>query len=106
MKSAPGRAGRIEEPNEYLYWDCGHCRGRYDQAVRMGKWKGIHLGRRAKLQLYDLENDIGGKTGLAGQYPDVVKKIEAIMEEAFRPHPRRVQRCKCVSLEPCQGDEP
>ena len=36
--------GRIETPHEYLYWDYGHCRDRYDQAVRMGDWKGIRLG--------------------------------------------------------------
>ena len=54
----------------------------------MGKWKGIRLGRKSKLQLYDLENDIGEKNDIADNYPDVVKKIEGIMEKAVRPHPR------------------
>ena len=31
--------GRVEKPHEYLYWDYGHCRDRYDQAVRMGATK-------------------------------------------------------------------
>lgn len=80
--------GRIAKPHEYLYWDYGHCRDRYDQAVRMGKWKGIRFGRKSKLQLYDLENDAGEKDDIADKYPDVVKKIEEIMEKAVRPHPR------------------
>jgi len=80
--------GRIAEPHEYLYWDYGHCRDRYDQAVRMGKWKGIRLGREAKLQLYDLDKDIGEKNDVADRYPDVVKKIEAIMKKAVTPNPR------------------
>jgi len=80
--------GRIMKPHEYLYWDYGHCRDRYDQAVRMGKWKGIRLGQKSKLQLYNLESDIGEKNDIADKYPDVVKKIEEVIEEAVRPHPR------------------
>ena len=80
--------GPIVKPHEYLYWDYGHCRERYDQAVRMGKWKGIRLGRDSALQLYDLENDIGEKHDIAADHPDVVKRIEAIMVEAVTPDPR------------------
>ena len=80
--------GRIEAPHEYLYWDYGHCRDRYDQAVRIGKWKGIRLGQEAKLQLYDLENDIAETNDIADERPDVVRQIGAAMAEAVRPHPR------------------
>ena len=79
---------RIEAPHEYLYWDYGHCRDRYDQAVRIGKWKGIRLGQEAKLQLYDLENDIAETNDIADERPDVVRQIGAAMAEAVRPHPR------------------
>jgi len=80
--------GRIPEPHEYLYWDYGHCRDRYDQAVRMGNWKGMRLGQHGKLQLYDLEDDIGETNDVADEHPDVVKEIEAIMEKAVVPDPR------------------
>ncbi len=80
--------GRITNPHEYLYWDYGHCRDRYDQAVRMGNWKGIRLGSGSEIELYDLKMDIGEKTNVAATHPDVVRKIEALMEEAVRPDER------------------
>ncbi|MEA3364537.1 MAG: arylsulfatase [Candidatus Hydrogenedentes bacterium] len=80
--------GRVAEPHEYLYWDYGHCRDRYDQAVRMGKWKGIRLGAKGKLQLYNLEKDTTEENDVAAQFPEVVQKIEKIMMEAVTPHPR------------------
>jgi len=78
--------GRMEQPHEYLYWDYGHCRDRYDQAVRMGKWKGIRRGRKNNVQLFDLENDLGEKNNIADEHPDVVRRIEKIMQKAVRPH--------------------
>jgi arylsulfatase A-like enzyme len=33
--------GSLDEPHEYFYWDYGHCRRRYDQAVRMKKMKRV-----------------------------------------------------------------
>jgi len=47
----------LDSPRAYLYWDYGHCRSRYDQAVRLRNWKGIRLGRDSRLQLYDLSRD-------------------------------------------------
>ena len=80
--------GRITNPHEYLYWDYGHCRERYDQAVRMGNWKGIRLGTGSQIQLYDLDTDMGEKNNVAVGHPDVVQKIEAIMKKAVRPDDR------------------
>lgn len=73
------------------------------QAVRSGKWKLIlphtyrTLGQQPKakdgipvkysnvkvgLELYDLEKDVGEKHNLAAQHPDVVKRLEALAEQA------------------------
>ena len=71
------------QQHKYLYWDYGHCRNRYDQAVRIGKWKGIRLGQGGKIQLYNLENDIGEKNDLADTYPQIVHEIESIMKTAY-----------------------
>ena len=79
---------QLPEPHAYLYWDYGHCRDRYDQAVRMGHWKGIRLGRGAPLELYDLAADIGEKNNLAASHPEIVAQLEALMENAVTPHPR------------------
>ena len=80
--------GAIATPHRYLYWDYGHCRERYDRAVRTGKWKGIQLGKESPIQLYDLDADLGETTDVAGGQPDVVARIAAIMDEAFTPSPR------------------
>ena len=81
--------GQIAKPHEYLYWDYGHCRDRYEpgrahrQVERYPHWvKGSHI------ELYDLETDIGEKNNIAAGHPDMVKKMEAIMKEAVRPDDR------------------
>ena len=82
------RGGRVKHPHEYLYWDYGHCRTRYDQAVRMGRWKAIRLGRGSQLELYDLEADIGEESNVADEHPDIVRKLEHIMNTAATPNER------------------
>ncbi|MCG6158123.1 arylsulfatase [Rubinisphaera margarita] len=69
----------------YLYWDYGHCRPRYDQAVRWKNWKGIRLGRSSDIQLYDLNEDIGEEHDVATSHPDIVERISEIMASAPRP---------------------
>ena len=78
---------RAERP-EYLYWDYGHCRRRYDQAVRWKDWKGIRLGRTGTIQLYNLSQDIGEEQDVAASHPDVVKRIAEIMTSAPTPSER------------------
>jgi arylsulfatase A-like enzyme len=79
---------KLKEKHPYLYWDYGHCRGRYDQAVRMGKWKGIRHGKNAEIQLYNLNKDIGESNNVARKYPELVGKIDSIMKVAFKPSKR------------------
>ncbi|MFH5884663.1 arylsulfatase [Halalkalibaculum sp. DA3122] len=78
----------IEKPHEYLYWDYGHTRNRYEQAVRMGEWKGIRLGQGNEIQLYNLEEDLGEENNIAEKHPEIVRKIDGIMEAAFEPNER------------------
>lgn len=82
------KGGKLETPREYLYWDYGHCRRRYDQAVRSGNWKGIRLGVGSDIQLYDLTNDSGETHDVAAQHADVVRRIVRIMETAPTPDER------------------
>lgn len=78
----------INASREYLYWDYGHCRERYDQAVRFGDWKGIRLGQGTPIQLFDLATDVGEDNNVAAEHPDIVQRIETIMQEAVQPSPR------------------
>ncbi|MEQ8788987.1 MAG: arylsulfatase [Pirellulaceae bacterium] len=78
-------AGRPGPEHEYLYWDYGHTRARYLQAVRRGKWKGVRNGLDAPLELYDLERDAAEREDLAKSHGDVVKELLDVMNRAMRP---------------------
>ena len=76
----PVLLGKNVRAREYLYWEFFE-RG-FDQAVRMGKWKGIRNGVDGPVQLYDLEADLGEKSNVADRNADVVARIDAIMKSA------------------------
>jgi arylsulfatase A-like enzyme len=59
----------------------------FQQAVRMGDWKGYRLGTKAPLELYDLNADPAEKQNIAAAHPDIVRKIEAIMKAEHSPSP-------------------
>ncbi len=70
----------------YLYWEFYEQGGK--QAVRAGQWKAIRMPLlTGKTQLYDLGQDLGERNDVAGQHPDVVERLEQMMDEAHRPHP-------------------
>lgn len=95
MSGKPG----AKSPHEayYFYW------GRQLQAVRSGKWK-LHFPHRYRtlagrsggtggkpvpysqakigLALFDLENDVGETTNVAGRHPEVVERLKALAEKA------------------------
>ena len=74
--------------HDYLYWDYGHTRNRYDQAVRLGDWKGIRLGGESAIQLFNLKNDLSESTDVASGHPDVVEQMNSIMSSAAVPDGR------------------
>ncbi len=91
---APTLLGQGEQKKHtYLYWSAG------EDAVRMGKWKAIGYRKGVKpkrkrsdkgkklsppkTRLYDLSTDMAENHDLAGRYPEIVRTMEAIMEEAW-----------------------
>ncbi|WP_020529290.1 arylsulfatase [Flexithrix dorotheae] len=82
----PALLGQEQEAHDFLYWEFPSYKGQ--QAVRMGKWKGIRTnifeGNMA-IELYDLENDMQEKNNVADQHPEIVKKIESIMLQEHQP---------------------
>ena len=69
-----------QQPREYLYWE--YAMGK-QQAVRIGRWKGIRFGgTKEPIELYDLMVDIGEAHDVADAHPDVVSRIRAIMGAA------------------------
>ncbi len=84
-----GQADRQKRP-EFLYWEFPGYGGQ--QAVRMGPWKAVrqNLLRKGnadplKIELYNLDEDIGEKNDLADKHPDLTAKMTVIMEKARRP---------------------
>ena len=78
----PTLLAKPQTEHEYLYWDYGHVRKTYMQAVRTGNWKGVRVGKNAPLELYDLAADPGETKDLASQHPEIVAKIEDIIKKA------------------------
>ena len=74
----PALMGEKPKERECLYWEF-HEKG-FHQAVRMGDWKGVRDGMDEPVELYDLSVDIGEKNNVAGEHPDVVAKIEALLK--------------------------
>jgi arylsulfatase A-like enzyme len=78
----PVLSGKPQKSHEYLYWDYGHVRKTYKQAVRMGDWKGVRNGAGAPIELYNLNQDLGEGADVASKHPKVVAQIEQIMRTA------------------------
>jgi arylsulfatase A-like enzyme len=64
---------------DYFYWEF-HERG-FHQAARAGNWKAVRLAAKST-ELYDLSKDQGETNNLAAQNPEVVARMEQIMNTA------------------------
>lgn len=70
-----------QQEHSHLYWEFPAAGGQ--QAIRMGKWKGLRTGildGDLSIELYNLEEDIREEHNLASEYPDVIQKMEALMK--------------------------
>ena len=77
--------GEIKK-HEYLYWEFPAYNGQ--QAVRMGRWKGIRkdiFDDNLDIELFDLDKDKQEQNNVAANFPDVTEKIETIMEREHVP---------------------
>lgn len=96
MSFAPTLLGRPKEQasHEFLYWEF-HEGGFRQAALYRGRWKGIREGRPgASLVLYDLDSDIGEKTDVAAEHPDVVARIDAYLKTARSDSPEWPAKAK------------
>jgi|SRR5215471_10841416 len=80
LSMARALRGLSQPTHDGFYWEF-HERG-FQQAARMGQWKGIRLAKDAPLELYDLESDPRETTNVADKHPDVVKRIDAYLRSA------------------------
>ncbi|MBT6765605.1 MAG: hypothetical protein HOA90_13845, partial [Prolixibacteraceae bacterium] len=58
------------------------------QAVRMGNWKGVRNNikdnQNESIELFDLIKDGGEQNNVAEQFPEIVLKIQQIMESEHK----------------------
>jgi arylsulfatase len=89
--------GRKQESHEFLYWEFPSYEGQ--QAVRMGKWKGIRMNifkGNMQIELYDLYADPREEHDLSQDHPDIIRRMEEIM---LREHePPEVERFRIPQL--------
>jgi len=87
-----------QKQHEYLYFEYPEYGGQ--QSVRLGNWKAIRLNimkGTLKTELYDLSTDIKEQNDVAAQYPEIVKKMEDIMQKEH--HTPEVSRFSMPALE-------
>lgn len=72
-----------QKKHDYLYWELFESRIA-NRAIRKGKWKGVipNLFASGKLELYDLENDLGESNNIANKHPDIAQELLQLMDAA------------------------
>lgn len=96
--------GKQTNQHDHLYWEF-HERG-FQQAVRLGDWKGLRLQKDEPLELYDLAKDPAEAKNVAGDHPDIVARIEKIMTEDRTESPHWPRDGKPVDEEPAEEPKP
>jgi uncharacterized sulfatase len=84
----PTLKGKTKEQkrHKFLYWE--FYERTFRQAVIMEDWKLIRSGMdNAKLELYDLKNDIHEDVNLIKEQPAVSQRMLSYIESAHSPHP-------------------
>lgn len=79
-----------QKQHEYLYWEFHEQNGKV--AARWENWKAVRLNvndhwddETAKVELYDLEKDLGEKKDVSAEHPEIVEKFRKIFKEAHSP---------------------
>jgi arylsulfatase len=75
-----------QKRHEYLLWEFFGSGGQ--QAVRLGDWKGVRLNLlkgNTTIELYNIKEDIGEQNNVADKHPEIVQRIEKIMNTDRAP---------------------
>ena len=91
---APTLFGKQQDPERPLYWESYGDRSGFQQAVRMGRWKGVRHGLDAALELYDLSADPGESKDVAASHGAVVAKMKAFLSDCRTESPEYPSRSR------------
>ncbi|HBE72368.1 MAG TPA: N-acetylgalactosamine 6-sulfatase (GALNS) [Planctomycetaceae bacterium] len=67
----PALKGETDKLHDELYWSSAGANGKW--AIRSGNWKLV--AEKARIELFNLENDLGETTDLAAKHPKVVSRL-------------------------------
>ena len=85
----PTLLGGEQPEHEYLYWEFHELQGRV--AMRQGKWKAVRykvaVDAHSPLELYDLSVDPSETTNVAAKHPDIVAKMDGLIQQARTTSP-------------------
>jgi arylsulfatase A-like enzyme len=77
----PTLLGQSQAGHQYLFWKFGQKR-----AVRQGPWKAVQLSPQRPVELYNLADDLGETRDVAARHPEIVARMEEIMQRATEPN--------------------
>ena len=81
LSFVPTLLGKADEQqiHPYLFWKYGN-----KTAIRKKEWKAVRNAKTKGLELYNLSTDIGETNNLSAQYPNKIRELEKLMEEAVK----------------------
>ncbi|MCH2178592.1 MAG: sulfatase-like hydrolase/transferase, partial [Mariniblastus sp.] len=78
----PALLGENQPEHDFLYWEYPQSGGA--QAIRKGKYKAVRRNLMknpdAKIELYNLETDLGEEVDLASQHPQIVQEMSELFQ--------------------------
>ncbi|HEX5470943.1 MAG TPA: arylsulfatase [Lacipirellulaceae bacterium] len=75
-----------QQQHDYLYWE--FYEGGTKQAVRWHDWKAVRMPMiTGNTELYNLAIDPGETNDVAADHPDIVRRLEQMMQQAHKPNP-------------------
>ena len=89
--------GEKQKAHPYLYWEFPETDGQ--QAIRLGKWKGIRQEIKKgnlHIQLFNLESDLQELNDVSAQYPEIVNQMEEIMVREHVPATQEIFKMKTL----------
>ena len=76
--------GEKQRQHDYLYWEFTAQGGK--QAIRKGNFKAVKRGvfknPNAKIELYNLADDVAERKNIADEYPEIVQEMKKIFTQA------------------------
>jgi arylsulfatase A-like enzyme len=83
-----------------MYWE--QYSGGFQQAVRMGRWKGHRVAANDRFQLYDLSMDQMEERDVSADHPSMVEQMRAFMKAAHVPSPNWLANAPAKKAKPKQ----